>query len=139
MADLDAPPPTDQQQEELPTTDGTLPEVTPVSDTNGNAEPTNGNGHDSGEKRKPIASWRVMSDSTTSIEVSCWSNTYRNGGGEEYEQLSFTVQRSYKTAEGWTRQERPSWRTHDFPVLMFLMSKAHAFALDRRATTDIPF
>lgn len=50
------------------------------------------------EKRKPVISWRLHSDRTTSIEVACWLNIHHTQTGEEYEQLSFTVQRSYKAA-----------------------------------------
>lgn len=90
------------------------------------------------EKRKPIVSYRINSDRTTSIELAIWSNTYRNQANEEYEQLSITVSRNYKTDDGW--QKGGSWRVHDVPVLMFLLSKAHAFALDRRTTdSTIPF
>jgi hypothetical protein len=100
------------------------------------AHASNGNGG-----RRPVISWRVMSDRTTSIELACWSNTYRAQSGEEYEQLTFTVNRSYKTDEGWQRQEKPSWRAHDIPVLMFLLSKAHSYALDNRTTVtpETPF
>lgn len=90
------------------------------------------------EKQKPVVSYRINSDRTTSIELAVWSNTYRNGQGEEYEQLSVTVQRSYKTDEGW--QKGGAWRIHDLPVLMFLIQKAHCFALDRRTTdSSCPF
>src|SRR5947208_1361034 len=90
------------------------------------AEPSqNGNG---GDKRKPLVSYRLSSDRTTSIELAVWSNTLRNQqSGEEYEQLSITVQRSYKTDAGWQRQDKPSWRAHDIPCLLHLLGKAHAF------------
>ncbi len=90
------------------------------------------------EKRKPLISYRLNSDRTTSIELAIWSNLFRNAADEEYEQLSITIQRSYKTDDGW--QKGGSYRVHDVPVLMFLMEKAHAFALDRRTTdSTIPF
>lgn len=91
--------------------------------------------NDNGDRRKPVISWRLMSDRTTSIELSCWVNTYRTQSGEEYEQLSFTVQRSYRDQTG-TWVKGGAWRTHDLPILTFLVGKAHAYALDRRTTVN---
>ncbi len=96
---------------------------------------TNGNGH-----RKPLISWRLQSDRTTSVEVACWPNTFRTQAGEEYEQLTFTVSRSYRDQAGmWVKGG--SWRTHDLPILTFLIAKAHDYALLRRTTVnaDCPF
>jgi hypothetical protein len=116
----------------LPVVTETVPE--PVNTAPPEPPHTNGNG------RKPVVSWRVQSDRTTSVELACWVNTYRTQAGEEYEQLSFTVTRSYKNSEEqWVKGG--SWRTHDIPVLMFLLSKAHAYALDNRTTVsgETPF
>ncbi len=54
--------------------------------------------------------------------------------------MSFTVQRSYRDQTG-TWAKGGSWRTHDLPVLTFLIAKAHADELDRRTTvnTEVPF
>lgn len=95
----------------------------------------NGNGH-----RRPEISWALNSDRTTRIEVAAWLNTYTTQGGESYEQATFTVSRSYRDQnDQW--QRGGSWRNHDLPVLMFLLTKAHTWALDRRTTvnTDTPF
>ena len=94
-----------------------------------------------GDKRGPLVSYRLNSDRTTSIEVAVWSNTYTNGQGEEYEQLTMTVQRSYKDAQNqWQTQTKPSWRVHDLPCLLFLLNKAYSFALNRRCDdSTIPF
>lgn len=114
-----------------------VPEAVP--DTNGSATPPAQSGN--GDKRKPVISWRLQSDRTTSIELAVWANTYRSQSGEEFEQLTLTLQRSFKTDAGWQRQEKPSWRNHDIPCLLFLLQKAHAYALDRRTTVtaDCPF
>src|SRR5258708_790270 len=92
------------------------------------------------EKRKPIASWRLMSDRWTSIELAVWSNTFQGPDGE-FEQISCTITRSYKDPNGqWCKGG--SWRVHDIPVVMFLLTKAHTFALNRRTTTEdnsVPF
>src|SRR5437870_5056987 len=67
--------------------------------------------NDNGEKRKPIVSYRLSSDRTTSIELAVWSNTFTSKEGEPYEQLSVTIQRSYKDANGaWCKGG--SWRIH---------------------------
>jgi hypothetical protein len=88
--------------------------------------------------RQPNVSWAVNSDRTTRIEVAAWVNTYVSQGGEEYEQVSFSVQRSYRSDDGW--QRGGSWRTHDFPVLVYLLTKAHAWALERRTSdSSMPF
>ena len=101
--------------------EGSTPETTVTNGT-----PTNG------DKKKPLVSYRLNSDRTTSIELSVWSNTFKNREtNEEYEQLSVTLSRSYKDANGqWCRGG--SWRIHDLPVLLFLLQKSHAFALERR-------
>ena len=98
--------------------------------------PVNGNG-----KHQPLVSYRLNSDRTTSISLAVWANTYTNQQGEEYEQLTVTVQRSYlDQQEQWQRQDKPSWRVHDLPVLLFLLQKAHSFALNRRThDSSIPF
>jgi hypothetical protein len=87
-------------------------------------------------------SWALSSDRTTRIEIAGWLNTYKAQGGEEYEQVSFTVARSYKTDDGW--HKGGSWRTHDVPALQHLLAEAHAWALRRRTTVrmegeEVPF
>ena len=80
------------------------------------------------DKPQPLVSYRLNSDRTTSISLAVWANTYTNQQGEEYEQLTLTVQRSYKDQQGqWQAQVKPSWRVHDLPVLLFLIEKAHSF------------
>ena len=93
------------------------------------------------EKPQPLVSFRLNSDRTTSVSLAVWGNTYTNQQGEEYEQLTISVQRSYKDAEGkWQTQARPSWRVHDIPVVIFLLDKAHSFAMNRRCDdSSIPF
>jgi len=105
------------------------PPTVPQPSTNGNGTP-----------RKPLISWRLQSDRTPSVELAVWTNTYRTQAGEEYEQLSVTVSRSYRDQTGsWVKGG--SWRTHDLPVLTFLIAKAHDYALARRMTveTECPF
>ncbi len=91
------------------------------------------------EKQKPLVSYRISSDRTTSISLALWCNQMTNTQtGEAYEQLSVTVQRRYRTDQGWSGGG--AWRVHDLPVLMFLLQKAHAFALDRRTEdSSLPF
>lgn len=122
-------------REAIPLTGDQLAEV-PVQTNSAVVQPE---GPVDGDKRKPAASWCVQSDRTTTVELACWTNTHRTQGGEEYEHLSFTVTRSYKNQDDqWVKGG--SWRTHDIPVLMFLLSKAHAYALDNRThiTPDCP-
>ena len=114
-----------------------VPEAIPLEGTpaeNGaNGTPTN-------DKKKPLVSYRLSSDRTTSIELAVWSNTLKNREtNEEYEQLSITLARSYKDQNGaWCKGG--SWRVHDVPCLMFLLQKGYAFALERRTgDTSIPF
>jgi hypothetical protein len=102
---------------------------------NGNGHPPNGNGNgNSRAARTPDVSWRLSSDRTTSIEVSAWVNEYTNQQtGEVYEQVTFTVQRSFRDQNNqWARGG--SWRAHDIPILLFLLSKGHAWALERRTS-----
>lgn len=92
-----------------------------------------------GDKRKPLVSYRTSSDRGTQLEVAVWSNTYRTQQGEEYEQLSVTIQRSYKDANG-TWCKGGSYRAHDVPCLLFLLNKAYAFCLERRTSdSNAPF
>src|SRR5205823_1328485 len=121
------------RKKEGPPPEGTAAAHAQEADQTTHSQPDGGNG----DRRRPAASWRLQSDRTTSVEVSAWLNTHTSAGGEEYEQVSFTIQRSYRTDQGW--QRGGSWRTHDVPVLLFLLEKAHAFALERRVTADVPF
>ena len=93
------------------------------------------------EKPQPLVSYRLNSDRTTSVSLAVWANTYKSQDGEEYEQLSVTVQRSFKDQQGqWQNQAKPSWRVHDLVTLMHLLQKAHSFALNRRTDdSSIPF
>jgi hypothetical protein len=117
---------------------GAQPESNGVAG-NGHTEPT-ASASARPEKPKPLVSWRLMSDRSTSIELAVWSNMLQGPDGE-YEQLSCTASRSYKDQYGkWYRGG--SWRIHDIPVLQFLLTKAHTFGLERRTTTDnngLPF
>src|ERR1700712_280040 len=83
-------------------------EQTPPVQVNGNGHHANGNG-----ARRPDVSWKLSSDRTTSIEVSAWVNEYTNNQtGENYEQVTFSIQRSYRDANNvWARGG--SWRNHD--------------------------
>jgi hypothetical protein len=122
-------------------TNGTPDDTTAVAElTPPEVSPPPANTHGT-EKPQPLVSYRLSSDRTTSIELAVWSHFYKNQQGEDYEQLSMTVQRSYKDTQGvWQNQARPSWRTHDLPVLLFLLQKAHSFAMNRRCDdSSIPF
>jgi hypothetical protein len=92
------------------------------------------------QKNKPAASWALHSDRHTRIEVAAWVHRHVSPQGEEYEQVSFTVQRSYRDSnDQW--QRGGSWRAHDLPCLVFLLlHKAHPWALERRTTDrSVPF
>jgi len=128
--DPNANPPSDGQQEVA-----TLPEPSANGTHETQAPEPEVNGHQNGS-RKPIASWRVMSDGTTSIEAAVWSNML-NGRNGEYEQLTVTITRSYKSEDVW--RKGGSFRVHDLPVLQWLLTKVHDFALTRRADIEIPF
>ena len=93
------------------------------------------------DKPQPLVSYRLNSDRTTSISLAVWGNTYTNQQGEEYEQVTITAQRSYKDQQGqWQAQVKSSWRVHDLPVLLYLLQKAHSFAMSRRCDdSSIPF
>ena len=93
------------------------------------------------ERPQPLVSYRLNSDRTTSVSLAVWANTYKDKDGADYEQLSVTVQRSYKDQQGqWQNQVKPSWRVHDLVALMHLLQKAHSFALNRRTDdSSIPF
>lgn len=107
----------------------------PPSDTNGNG-PINENG--AGEKKRPVQSYRVHSDRTTSIELAIWSNEVDYGDGNKGVQYSTTINRSYKGNDGWERQKHPSFRAHDIVVLQFLLRKAHDWMLQQRVVEDTP-
>jgi hypothetical protein len=111
--------------------------VTPVTPT-ATGTP-NGNGHALNGTKKPLVSYRLNSDRTTSIEVSVWSNTHKAQDGSAFEQISVTIGRSYKDQNGaWCKGG--SYRSHDIPCLLFLLNKAYSFALDRRCEdSSMPF
>jgi hypothetical protein len=126
------------------TTNGTAPEAaaaTATVEVMPAEEPVRAESTRPGEtKNKPAMSWALNSDRHTRIEVAAWVHRHVSPQGEEYEQVSFTVQRSYRDqSEQW--QRGGSWRTHDLPCLVFLLvQKAHAWALERRTTdSSLPF
>jgi hypothetical protein len=89
--------------------------------------------------REPDIRWSIQSDKATRIEVECFVNQYVSQSGEGYEQVHTVVVRSFLGQDGtWVRHG--NWRTHDLPILQFLLAKAHAFALDRRTLdSSMPF
>lgn len=90
-------------------------------------------------KNRPIASWSVNTDRTTRLECSLWSNLHKTKEGEEYEQITVTLTRSYKTDQGWVKQDRPSFRVHDLPLVLYLVQKAQNYGYERRTTDNAPF
>ena len=122
------------------------PAETPESPSEGNgtvavAEPApapppvhqNGNG-----RRPPDISWSLNTDRTTRVELAAWVNLYTNQQGEQYEQVSFQLTRSYRQDDGW--KNGGSFRTHDLPIVAFLIAKGHAWACERRVTdSTMPF
>ncbi len=90
--------------------------------------------------KEPLVRYSINTDRSTSISLAVWSNTMTNPDGSQWEQLSITISRSYKTDAGWQRQDKPSFRVHDLPLLNHLVAQAHAFACNRRMTdSTIPF
>jgi hypothetical protein len=88
------------------------------------------------EPKRPKMSWAVNSDKSTRIEVAAWVNLMKLDNGEEYEQVTLTVTRSYKTIDnGW--QRGGSWRTHDVPILLFLLQQAYTWSVSRRMTVRV--
>ena len=57
---------------------------------------------------------QILTDTHRVACFAAWLNTYKGQGGEEYEQVSFTVSRNYRTDEGWHKNH--SWRAHDVPI-----------------------
>jgi hypothetical protein len=91
-------------------------------------------------KPRPLVTYRLNSDRTTSISLAVWANQMTNTQtNETYEQLVVTFQRRFRNDQGeWVCGG--AWRVHDLPVLLFLLQKAHAFALDRRTSdSSVPF
>jgi hypothetical protein len=89
-----------------------------------------------------MASWQLASDRTTWIELVCWKSNAVTEDGTSYERLSYSLRRTCKDEKGKFRDEgKPRWRTHDLPVLIFLLAKAHALALEHRlvTTSEVPF
>jgi hypothetical protein len=96
--------------------------------------PAQGNG-----ARGPDVRWSIQSDKSTLIAVECFVNSYVHRNGEGYEQVHTVVTRSFLGQDGkWVRHQ--NWRTHDIPILLFLLAKAHAYALERRTDdSSMPF
>jgi hypothetical protein len=91
-------------------------------------------------KPKPLVSYRLNSDRNTSVSLAVWANRMTNSQtNESWEQLVVTFQRRFRNDQGeWVCGG--AWRVHDLPVLLFLLQKAHAFALDRRTSdSSVPF
>src|SRR2546421_91794 len=83
------------------------------------------------EKKRPVFSMKLRSDRTTVIEVAVWADEVQYQEGPSI-QPSITVQRSYKTDDGWKNQDKPSFRQHDLPILFFLLEKAQAWVFEQR-------
>jgi hypothetical protein len=119
----------------------TAPDQTPSEDqAAATVSPPPAQHHPQGNgAREPDVRWSVQSDKSTRIDVECFVNRFVTQSGEGYEQVSTVVTRSFLGQDGnWVRHG--SWRTHDIPVLQFLLAKAHAFALDRRTQdSGLPF
>lgn len=118
--------------------EGPIVEATPVETPVTTARftpPVNGNG----QPKRPLASFRANTDRSTSIEVSVWLNVHKSQDGTEFEQLSMTIKRNYRDQNGaWV--SGGSYRSHDIPVLMFLLTKAYNMAIDRRTDdSSLPF
>ncbi|HYH65701.1 MAG TPA: hypothetical protein VD866_13475 [Urbifossiella sp.] len=93
---------------------------------------------------RPAANFAAMSDRTTRIEVAVWARQVTAAGGEEYTQHSLTVCRSWRDGEG-TWAGNGSYRAHDVPVLLSLVTQAYHWCVTQRTTVrdgtdgDLPF
>ena len=92
---------------------------------------------DQQEKRRPSFALKCASGKDTWIEVAVWENEVAYQDGGRGTQLVTSFSRSYRNGEGW--KTNFSFRQHDLPVLGFLLDRAHAWILERRAVHDVPF
>jgi hypothetical protein len=94
------------------------------------------NGQDKPEKKRPAASFSAMSDRTTRIELSVWARQVKVSDTEEYTQFWLTFSRSWCETDGvW--HANASYRTHDVPVLVFLVQQAYQWCVSQRMLTHI--
>ncbi|HEY7327862.1 MAG TPA: hypothetical protein VH592_09495 [Gemmataceae bacterium] len=81
----------------------------------------------------------LWTDRTTNIEVAVWSHEAQFDGQVQL-RYTCTISRSYrKDTDGkaeWVKNG--SFRTHDVPVLCFLLEQAHAWMLSQRLDSDVP-
>ena len=123
-------PPPEHPPDPLPTTSpGDAPR-----DTNGTAAVSTA----TGDKRKPNQTFKIHSDRTTVLEVAIWENEVRYDDKVSV-QHSIQLSRSYKNGDGkWV--SNTAYRTHDLPLVRFLMDKAHSWCTDRRTQdSSCPF
>jgi hypothetical protein len=95
---------------------------------------------DNGETKRPDVVFSLWSDRTTKIDVAVWSNEVLVDGKAQ-NRCTCAISRTYrKETDGqpeWVKSG--SFRTHDVPVLCFLLERAHAWMLAQRLDTDVPF
>ncbi len=93
-----------------------------------------------GEPKRPDISWSLWTDRVTTVEVAVWSNEVEFEGKTQT-RYTCTISRSYrKDTNGqaeWVRNS--SFRTHDVPVLCFLLARAHSWMLAQRLDAGVPF
>ncbi len=87
-------------------------------------------------KNRPAASFAANSDRTTRIEVAVWTRQVKVGEAEEYTQYSLTISRSWRDKDGhWT--DNDFYRTHDVPVLLYLIGQAYNWCVAQRTQVRI--
>ena len=62
------------------------------------------------------------------VEVAKWENKSKNSKGEEYTQVSFSFNKSYKDKNGELQQTQ-SFHTQDLPKLIVALQNAHEEAI----------
>lgn len=86
-------------------------------------------------KKKPVMSFKTMSDRTTSLETAIWANENEGDNGHKFTSYSITLSRSYRKEDG-TWVPGPSFRPHDLPVVQFLIGKCYDWIMSEK--TDAP-
>jgi hypothetical protein len=93
---------------------------------------------------RPAASFAAQSDRTTRVEVAVWAKLVKVSEQEEYTQHSLTLSRSWRDKDGNWRGNA-AFRTHDIPVLLYLVEQAYNWCVAQRTEVviesngDVPF
>lgn len=90
--------------------------------------------------KRPAIVFSLWTDRSTNVEVAVWPHKVPFDGKVQT-RYTCTISRAYrKDTDGhaeWVKNS--SFRTHDVPVLCFLLERAHAWMLAQRLDSGIPF